>query len=49
LHRRWHPPVWLTLAEAKREAARWCSIADTIGGDAAIYNVRTKEVLARWS
>ena len=39
---------YLTLEEAKAQAAQWCSIADTIGGDAQLYNVRTKEVMSRW-
>jgi len=42
------PPPYLTLSEAKAEAAHWSSISCTIGGDAEIYNVRTKEVIRRW-
>src|SRR5215471_10361819 len=38
------PPPYLTLSEAKAEAAHWASMACTIGGDAEIYNVRTKEI-----
>jgi hypothetical protein len=39
------PGPYLTRAEADREAAHWESIADTIGGRAAIYNVRTKQIV----
>ena len=39
------PPPYLTLAEAQRDAAHWESTADTIGGRAQIYNVRTKQIV----
>jgi len=39
---------YLTLEEAKAEASQWCSIADTIGGDAQLFNVRTRQPMARW-
>ncbi|CAN5561279.1 hypothetical protein BH11CYA1_BH11CYA1_25820 [soil metagenome] len=40
---------YLTLAEAKDEASHWVGYADTVGGDAAIYNVRTQETSYRWN
>lgn len=39
------PPPYMTLAEAKAAADHWCGIADTIGGDAQAYNVRTKQIV----
>ena len=33
---------YLTLSEAKAEALYWVSYADTVGGDAQLFNVRTK-------
>jgi hypothetical protein len=40
------PPAgpYLTFEEAKAEALHWCSYADTIGGGASVYNVRTKAI-----
>lgn len=43
-----NPPPYMTLSEAQAEAGRWVGIADTIGGDAVLYNVRTGEHRLRW-
>lgn len=41
------PGPYLTRAEAVAEASHWVGYADTIGGDAQLYNVRTGET-SRW-
>ncbi|MFA6211480.1 MAG: hypothetical protein WCT03_09530 [Candidatus Obscuribacterales bacterium] len=42
------PPAgpYLTLSEAKAEASHWVGYADTVGGDASVYNVRTKQIVS---
>jgi hypothetical protein len=41
------PGPYLTRDEAVAEASHWVGYADTIGGDAQLYNVRTGET-SRW-
>lgn len=43
------PGPYLTLAEAKAEASHWVGYADTVGGDAMVYNVRTKQSIRPWN
>lgn len=43
------PGPYLTLAEAKAEASHWVGYADTVGGDAMVYNVRTKQTISPWN
>jgi hypothetical protein len=43
------PGPYLTLAEAKAEASFWVGYADTVGGDAMVYNVRTKQTISPWN
>lgn len=45
------PPAgpYLTLAEAKAEASHWVGYADTVGGDAMVFNVRTKQTINPWN
>jgi hypothetical protein len=38
------PAPYMTLAEAREAVWHWVGIADTIGGCAQIYNVRTRQV-----
>jgi hypothetical protein len=42
------PGPYMTFEEAAATARHWCSYADTIGGDASIYNVRTGEEIHRY-
>jgi hypothetical protein len=37
------------MAEAKAEASHRVGYADTVGGDAMVYNVRTKQTINPWN
>jgi hypothetical protein len=42
------PDQWMNLQDARRCAFRWCSIADTIGGNAEIIHMPTSQNIGRW-
>lgn len=39
---------WLYLQDARQKAFHWCSVADTVGGDAQIIHMPTQQNIGRW-